>query len=38
MHASFKMEMELGIGGSKKKWRRFMKKFDSTKSKYTYFF
>ncbi len=38
MLASFRVEMELGIGGSKKKWRCLMKKFDSTKSKYTYLF
>jgi hypothetical protein len=30
--------VEWGIGGSKRKWRRFMKRFDSTKPKYSHFF
>jgi hypothetical protein len=38
MHACFKVQVEWGIGGLKKKWRRHMKKFDSTKPKYAHLF
>jgi hypothetical protein len=38
MHASFKVQMEWGIGGLKKKWRCLMKRFDSTKPKYAHLF
>jgi hypothetical protein len=38
MHASFRVQMEWGIGGLKRKWRRFMKRFDSTKPKYAHLF
>jgi hypothetical protein len=38
MHANFKVRMEWGIGGLKRKWRWFIKKFDSTKSKYVHLF
>jgi hypothetical protein len=30
--------VEWGIGGLKRKWRRFMKRFDSTKSVYSHLF
>jgi hypothetical protein len=30
--------VEWGIGGLKRKWRRLMKKFDSTKPKYAHLF
>jgi hypothetical protein len=38
MHVGYKVQMEWGIGGLKRKWRRFMKRFDSTKPKYSYLF
>jgi hypothetical protein len=38
MHARFKVRMEWGIGGVKTKWRCFMKRFDSTQSKFTQLF
>jgi hypothetical protein len=28
-HASFRVQAEWGIGGLKRKWRSFMKRFDS---------
>jgi hypothetical protein len=36
MHASFKVQVEWGISGLKRKWRRFMNRFDSTKPKYAH--
>jgi hypothetical protein len=30
--------VEWGIGGLKRKWRRFMKRFDRTKPRYSYLF
>jgi hypothetical protein len=38
MHVGYKVRMEWGIGGLKRKWRRLMKRFDSTKPKYTILF
>jgi hypothetical protein len=38
MHAGFKVQVERGIGGLKRKWRCLMKRFDSTKPKYAHFF
>jgi hypothetical protein len=38
MHACYKFKVEWGIGGFKHKWGRFMKWYDSTKSKYNYLF
>jgi hypothetical protein len=38
MHASFKVQVEWGIGGLKKKWKCPMKKFDSTKPKHAQLF
>ncbi len=35
MHASFRVQVEWGISGLKRKWRSLMKRFDSTKPKYT---
>ncbi len=32
------MQVEWGIGGLKKKWRHLMKRFDSTKPKYSHLF
>jgi hypothetical protein len=32
MHVTYGVEMEWKIGGSKKKWRWLMKRFDSTKT------
>ena len=34
MHADFRVRVEWGIKGVKRKWKRLLKKFDSTKSKY----
>lgn len=34
MHAGFRVQVEWGIGGLKRKWRRLMKQFDSSKAKY----
>jgi len=34
MDASFRVQMEWGIGELKRKWKHFMKRFDSTKPKY----
>jgi hypothetical protein len=36
MCACYRFKVEWGIGGFKHKWRRFMKWYDSTKSKYNY--
>jgi hypothetical protein len=30
--------VEWGIGGLKRKWRRFMKRFDNTKTRYSHLF
>jgi hypothetical protein len=38
IHVNFKVQMEWGIGGLKKKWKCFMKMFDSTKPKYAHLF
>ncbi len=38
MHVRYKMRMEWGIGGLKRKWRWLMKRFNSTKPKYTVLF
>jgi hypothetical protein len=38
MHASFKVQMEWGIGGLKIKWRCLMNRFDWTKPKYAHLF
>lgn len=38
MHAYFRMQMEWGISGLKRKWRCLMKRFNSTTSKYMHFF
>ena len=38
MHAGLRIRVEWGIGGLKRKWKRFMKRFDSTKEKYPYLF
>jgi hypothetical protein len=38
MHASFKVQVEWGIGGLKRKWRHLMKTFYSTKLKYAHLF
>jgi hypothetical protein len=32
------VQVEWGIGGLKKKWKHFMKMFDSTKPKYSHLF
>jgi hypothetical protein len=37
-NARFKVKVEWGIGGLKSKWRRLMKRFDSTKQKYNHLF
>jgi hypothetical protein len=38
MHVSFKVQVEWGISRLKRKWRRLMKRFDSTKPKYAHLF
>jgi hypothetical protein len=38
IHASFRVQVEWGMGELKRKWRHLMKKFDSTKPKYSHFF
>jgi hypothetical protein len=38
MHTSFKFQVQWEISELKRKWRHFMKKFDSTKLKYTHLF
>jgi len=34
VHAGVRIRVEWGIGGMKRKWKRMMKRFDATKSKY----
>ncbi len=38
MHANFKVQVEWGMGGLKRKWRCLIKRFDSTKPKYAHLF
>jgi len=38
MHVGHKMQVEWGVGSLKRKWKWLMKKFDSTKPKYTHLF
>jgi hypothetical protein len=38
MHVNYKVQIKWGIGGLKRKWRKFMKIFDSTKPKYNHLF
>jgi hypothetical protein len=38
MHLRFKVQIEWGIGGLRKKWKHYMKSFDSTKPKYSHLF
>ncbi len=38
MNASFRVQVEWGIGELKRKWKHLMKRFDSTKPKYAYLF
>jgi len=38
MHVTYGVEMEWKIGGSKKKWRWLMKRFDSTKTQVPHLF
>jgi hypothetical protein len=38
VHADFKVQVEWGIGVLKRKWKHFMKRFDSTKQKYSHLF
>jgi hypothetical protein len=38
MHVGFRVQVEWGIGGLKRKWRCFMKRFDLTKPKYAHLF
>ncbi len=38
MHVGYQMQVEWGIGCLKRKWRRFVKRFDSTKSKFNHLF
>jgi hypothetical protein len=38
MHVGYKMQVEWGIHGLKRKWKWLMKRFDSTKPKYTILF
>jgi hypothetical protein len=38
MHAGFRIRVEWGIGGWKRKWKRFIKRFDSTKPKFPHLF
>jgi hypothetical protein len=38
MHAGFRVQVKWGIVGLKRKWRHFLKKFDSTKPKYAHLF
>jgi hypothetical protein len=35
MHVGYRVRLEWAIGGLKRKWRWLMKRFDSTKPKYT---
>lgn len=38
VHAGLRVKVEWGIGGMKRKWRKLMKKFDSTLQKFPHFF
>jgi hypothetical protein len=38
MHVGYRVHVEWGIGGLKRKWRRLMKSFDSTKPIYSHLF
>lgn len=38
MRVNFKVQVEWGFGGLKRKWRCFMKNFNSTKPRYTHLF
>jgi hypothetical protein len=38
MDARFRVQIKWGIGGLKRKWRRLMKRFDSTKLIYSHLF
>jgi hypothetical protein len=38
MHAGFRFRVEWGIGGLKRKWKRFMKRFDSKQPKFPHLF
>lgn len=38
MHAGYRVKVEWGIGGLKRKFRRLMKRFDATKPKYNHLF
>jgi hypothetical protein len=38
MHAGYRVRVEWGISGLKQKWRRFTKRYDSTRIKYDNFF
>jgi len=38
IHVRFRVQVEWGIGGLKRKWKLFMKRFDSTKAKYLHLF
>jgi hypothetical protein len=38
MHAGYRVRVEWGIGGLKRKWKRFMKRFDSTKPRFPHLF
>ena len=33
MHVNYRMQVEIGIGGLKRKWQQLMKRFDCTKPK-----
>src|SRR5690349_2283130 len=38
VHAGLRVKVEWGIGGMKRKWRKLMKKFDSTLQEFPHFF
>jgi hypothetical protein len=38
MHVDYRVHVEWGIGGLKRKWKRLMKRFDNTKPKYPHLF
>jgi hypothetical protein len=38
MHASYRVQVEWGIGGLKRKWRRLMKKIDNKKPRCSHLF
>ncbi len=38
MHVGYMVQVEWGIGGLKRKWKRLMKRFDSTKPRYSRLF